>query len=163
MLRGKIPHFRLTSVAQKRLCLSSLIGSLSKNVFERCTSTGSEPFSLLICLDTTKFVFLCVFSLIKMICPKIWSTSHPKFGISPHPVDVRRSSCLKSNAGSTSGSSTGSRDFLHFWDVILNKVLIKQSFSNTNLVPSTRIKREKGSLPVDRRRQKTSLLKLANT
>ena len=90
------------------------IGSLSKNVFERCTSTGSEPFSLLICLDTTKFVFLSVFSLIKMICPKIWSTSRPKFGISPHPVDVRRSSCLKSNAGSTSGSSTGSRDFLHF-------------------------------------------------
>ena len=69
----------------------TIVGILSKNVFERCTSTGSEPFSLLICLNATKFVFLSVFPLINMICPKIWSTSRPKFGISPHPVDVRRS------------------------------------------------------------------------
>ena len=31
MLRGKIPHFRLTCVAQKRLCLSSLLGSFSND------------------------------------------------------------------------------------------------------------------------------------
>ena len=33
-------------------------GSLSSKVFERRTSTGSEPFSLLICRDATKFVLL---------------------------------------------------------------------------------------------------------
>ena len=33
-------------------------GNLSSNVFERRTSTGSEPFSLLICRDATKFVLL---------------------------------------------------------------------------------------------------------
>ena len=38
-------------------------------------SAGSEPFSLLTCLDTTKFVLLhvSVFALIEMICLKIYS------------------------------------------------------------------------------------------
>ena len=36
------------------------IGSLISDVSERHTSTGSEPFSLLICLDATKFVLLSV-------------------------------------------------------------------------------------------------------
>ena len=36
-------------------------GSLSSEVFERRTSIGSEPFSLLICLGATKFVLLSVF------------------------------------------------------------------------------------------------------
>ena len=35
---------------------------LSKGVFERRTSTGSESFSLLISLDATKFVLLSVYS-----------------------------------------------------------------------------------------------------
>ena len=43
------------------------IGSLSKDVFERRTSTGSEAFSLFICLDTTKFVLLSFFSPMKTI------------------------------------------------------------------------------------------------
>ena len=30
MLRGKIPHFRLTCVAQKRRCLSSLLSPLER-------------------------------------------------------------------------------------------------------------------------------------
>ena len=34
-----------------RLLTCFEIGSLSRDVFKRCTSTGSEPFSLLICLD----------------------------------------------------------------------------------------------------------------
>ena len=55
--------------------LKKLIGSLSSDVFERRMSTGSEPFSLLTCLDTTKFVLLhvSVFALIEMICSKIYS------------------------------------------------------------------------------------------
>ena len=41
--------------------------SLSKGVFERRTSTGSEAFSLLTCLDDIKFVFLSFFTVIKAI------------------------------------------------------------------------------------------------
>ena len=43
------------------------IGILSKDVFERRTSTGSEDFSLLICLDDIKFVLLSFFTLIETI------------------------------------------------------------------------------------------------
>ena len=49
------------------------IGSLISDVSERHTSTGSEPFSLLICLDATKFVLLSVFTLIETICLRIGS------------------------------------------------------------------------------------------
>ena len=38
--------------------LSYYIGSLSKDVFERRSSTGSEAFSFFICLDANKFVLL---------------------------------------------------------------------------------------------------------
>ena len=38
-------HFRLTSVAQKRFSLSSLLGSSIKDIFERRTSTGSGHFA----------------------------------------------------------------------------------------------------------------------
>ena len=44
--------------------LKKIIVSLSSDVFEQHTSTGSEPFSLLTCLGATKFVFLSVFTLI---------------------------------------------------------------------------------------------------
>ena len=64
---------------------------LSSNVFEGRTSTGSEPFSLLIYLDATKFVLLSVCTLIETICPRICSNSRPKSAKSPLPVDVRRS------------------------------------------------------------------------
>ena len=47
-----------------------VIGILSSEVFERRTSIGSEPFSLLICLDATKFLLLSVFTLTETICPK---------------------------------------------------------------------------------------------
>ena len=57
-------------------------------VFERRTSTGSEPFSLLICLDATIFVLLSVLTLIETICPKICSKSGFKSAKSPLPVDV---------------------------------------------------------------------------
>ena len=67
------------------------IGSLCRNVFERRTLTGSGPFSLLICLDATKFVLLSVFTLKETICPRICSKSRPKSAKTPLPVDVRRS------------------------------------------------------------------------
>ena len=54
-----------------------VLETLSSNVFEPCTSTGSELFSLLICLDATKFVVLSVCILIEKICPKICSKSSP--------------------------------------------------------------------------------------
>ena len=37
------------------------------------TSIGRKVFSLLICLDGTKFVLLSVFTFIETTCPKIWA------------------------------------------------------------------------------------------
>jgi len=51
------------------------MGNLRSDVFERRTSTGSEPFSLLVCLDATIFVTPSVLILIETICPKIGSKS----------------------------------------------------------------------------------------
>ena len=65
--------------------------SLSSNVFERRTSTGSELFSPLIRLDATNYVLLSVFTLIETICPNVCSKSQLKCAKSPLPVDVRRS------------------------------------------------------------------------
>ena len=45
-----------------------LIRFLSSDVFERRTSTGSEHFSHLICLNATIFVLLGFFTLIETIC-----------------------------------------------------------------------------------------------
>ena len=66
-------------------------GSLSKDVFERRTSTGSGPSSILICLVATKPVLLSVFTRIQTICPKIRESSLPKRGRRPLQVDLRRS------------------------------------------------------------------------
>ena len=68
-----------------------LLGSLSRDVYEQRTSTGSEPFSLLISLGATVFVLLSVLILIETICPKIWTKLRLKSAKSPLPVDVRRS------------------------------------------------------------------------
>ena len=70
------------------------LGTLSKDDFERCTSTGSEAFSSFICLDAKKFVLLSFFSLIKTICPGFWTHPLPNVAKSPLPVDVRRSKTL---------------------------------------------------------------------
>ena len=42
--------------------LNMKIGGLSKDSFQGHTSTGSEPFSLFICLDANKFVAKFLFS-----------------------------------------------------------------------------------------------------
>ena len=70
---------------------SGIIESFSSDCYERCMSTGIEPFSLLICLGTTEFVLLSVFTLKETICPKICSKSRLKSAKSLLPVDVRRS------------------------------------------------------------------------
>ena len=71
-----------------------ILGSLSKNVFERRTSTGSEAFSLFICLDTTKFVLLSFFSPIKTIYLRVSTKPQPNAAKSPLPVEVCRSKTL---------------------------------------------------------------------
>ena len=60
-----------------------MIGSLSKGVFERRTSTESEVFFILKHLDAPKFVFLSVL--------KRWAKPLSKNEKRPLPVDVRRS------------------------------------------------------------------------
>ena len=55
-----------------------IIVSFSSDVFERRTSTGSEPFSILKCLDAIKFVLLRVFTLIEAICANICLKSRLK-------------------------------------------------------------------------------------
>ena len=49
---------------------------LSSNVFERRTSKGSEPFSLLKYLDATKFVLLSFYAVIETICHKKIAQNH---------------------------------------------------------------------------------------
>ena len=70
------------------------IGNLSKDVFERRTSTGSEAFFLFICLDAIKFSSLTFFSLLKTIYPRVLTKPLPNDAKSPVPVDVRRSKTL---------------------------------------------------------------------
>ena len=95
-LRGKI-----ISIPKINCYGYDILGSLSSDVFERRTSTGSGLFALL------------------------------------------------------------SRNFDQIFGQIVS-IRVKK-LSNTNMVASRLIKREKGSLPVDVRRSKTSLLKLPNS
>ena len=79
------------SAARASGARAPLLGSLSSDVFERRTSTGSDPFSLLISLDATIFVLPRVLILIETICSKICSKSRLKNPESPLSVNVRRS------------------------------------------------------------------------
>ena len=74
--------------------LGPTIESLSKDVFERHTSTGSEVFSLTICLEAKKFILISFFSLIRTIYPRVSTKTPPNDAKSPLPVDVRRSKTL---------------------------------------------------------------------
>ena len=73
---------------------NELLGSLSKDVFERRTSTGSEAFFLFICLDAIKFSLLTFFSLLKTIYPRVLTKPLPNDAKSLLPVDVHRSKTL---------------------------------------------------------------------
>ena len=46
-------------------------------IFETRTATGSQRFPLLICLHTTTFTLLSIFSLLEMISIKIWEHQCP--------------------------------------------------------------------------------------
>ena len=70
------------------------LGTSSKDIFERRTSTGSDAFSLFICLDANKLVLLSFFSLLKTIYPRVSTKPLPNDAKSPLPVDVRRSKTL---------------------------------------------------------------------
>ena len=61
-------------------------GSLSMRVFETRRATGSELFSLLICLQTTTFTLLSIFSPLEMIRTKIWETPLSWYEKCPLPV-----------------------------------------------------------------------------
>ena len=74
--------------------MCALIGTLSKDVFERRTSTGSEAFSLFIYLDANKLVLLSFFSLFKAIYPRVSTKPLSNDAKSPLPVDIRRSTTL---------------------------------------------------------------------
>ena len=71
-----------------------IIGSLSKDVFERRTSTGSEVFSFTVRLDANKFVLVTFFSLTKTIYLRVLTKPLPNDAKSPLPVDVRRAKTL---------------------------------------------------------------------
>ena len=58
------------------------------------TSTGSEAFSLYMCLDAKKFVLLSFFSLIKTINPRLSTKPLPNDAKSPLSVEVLRSKTL---------------------------------------------------------------------
>ena len=54
------------------MVLKGFIECLSKGVFERRASNGSDVFSLLICLDAAKFVMLSLPSSCRGDVPKMW-------------------------------------------------------------------------------------------
>ena len=67
------------------------VGGLRKYIFGRRTSTGSEPFPLLICLEPPNLYCIFFLTVIETICPKMCSKSRLKSAKSPLSVDVRRS------------------------------------------------------------------------
>ena len=95
--------------------------SLSKGVFERRTSTGSEAFSLLTCLDDIKFVFLSFFTVIEAIWQKIWAKPPFKNEKRPLPVSVRHSkmSLFRSSLNGLCGRESFSPlvSALHSWSL----------------------------------------------
>ena len=72
----------------------AVVVNLSKDVFKRRTSTGSEVFSLTICLDAKKLVLISFFSLIRTIYLRVSTKPPPNDAKRPLPVDVRRSKTL---------------------------------------------------------------------
>ena len=57
---------QIAAVKKTNCATITSLGSLSSDVFEQRTSTGSETFSLSICFDATKFVLLSVKNLFKI-------------------------------------------------------------------------------------------------
>ena len=89
-----IDHLRPPALRSNALPTDITVRNLSKDVFERRTSTGSEAFFLFICLEAIKFSLLTFFSLLKTIYPRVLAKPLPNDAKSPLPVDVRRSKTL---------------------------------------------------------------------
>ena len=87
------------------------MGSLSKDVFERHTSTGSEALSFFknikICLDVTKFVLLGSFTLTETICSKMQAKPLPKNEKNTLPVDMRQLNTSLIKLPITAGPGSG--------------------------------------------------------
>ena len=88
------PSLQHSQTSCKRPPKMQRLESLSKDVFERRTSTGSEVFSLTICLDAKNLVLISFFSLIRKIYLKVSTKPPPNDAKRPLPVDVRRSKTL---------------------------------------------------------------------
>ena len=70
----------------KKVQVTCFKGSLSKEGFEQRTPTGSKAFSLLLCLDATKFLSLSVYSYSDKFPPKMWAKPPHKNTKSPLPA-----------------------------------------------------------------------------
>ena len=110
-----MPTVQTVFTRERQLCICNslkkqprLLGSLSKDVFERRTSTGSEAFSLFIYLDSNKFVLLSFFSLIKMIYSRVSTEPLPNDAKSQLLVEVRRSKTLLLKLPNYTAPPTGS-------------------------------------------------------
>ena len=77
---------KIYNVRAQRLIL---IGSLSTNVFETRTATGSELISLLSRPHTTTFALLSIFSPLEMSSIKIWETIRSYYVKCSLPIAVR--------------------------------------------------------------------------
>ena len=105
-------------------------------MFEGRTSTGSEPFSLFICLDANKFVLLSFFSLIKRIYPRVSNKPLPNDAKGPLPVDVRRSTTLLLKLPIYSRAA-----FFFFWSKshVLNNALIIITINRLLIICKTKM------------------------
>ena len=86
-----LDHFSVSHLTTDKSGIFSKIWSLSSDVLEWRTSTGSEPVPLLIYLHGTKIALLRNFTLMEMICPNICSNWRFKSAKRPLLLDVRGS------------------------------------------------------------------------
>ena len=123
-------------------------------------STGSEPFSLLIRVDGTKFVLLkdC---LIKTLF-KITTQKRKKSLLPVDEPEVEPALLFKQLERRTSTGCGLIPNLGRDVDQIFGQIIFmrEKTFKNSNLVVSRHIKRENDSLPVDVHRSKTFLLEL---
>ena len=75
---GHVSENALIGVSAPRVHFREFKQWRRSDVFERRTSTGSVGFSLLICRKATKFVLLNVVTVVKTICPLLFSKERPK-------------------------------------------------------------------------------------
>ena len=90
---GRLPHFLTHGAPQARFARqsSAIIGSLSNNVFERRTSTGSGLFSFFDGGFAQIFSQIASITVKKLRNTNFISSRHVKRENTSLPVDVRRS------------------------------------------------------------------------